>query len=207
MDDKESLRRAARDGGPITRADIALVEASRRIEDHPVTRAVGKASELADQPPLVTACLVTTAIGLLAKDHKLARTGFRMLAAHALATQVKTVVKDNIDRPRPAKVERDGEHEIVEGDSKDGEDRSLPSGHSAGAVAVARAIGRSYPRAAPWALGIAGLAALVQIPRKAHFASDVVAGSLIGLASEALVAGVVEPVLDKAIDAFPPAGG
>ena len=61
----------------------------------------------------------------------------------------------------------------------------FPSGHTAGAVAVARACARHYPPArAPayaWAAGVAA----AQVPRCAHYPSDVAGGALVGLAAEA----------------------
>ena len=186
-DEKRNLDEAYEAEGPIGKVDLAIVKAAQPYEDSLPVRALGPLSELADQPPLVTASLVTLGVGLIGPDSRVARAGARMLASHALATFVKTLIKDRIDRPRPQKVAEDGEHEVEEGTSEDGEDRSLPSGHSAGAVAVARAIVREAPGLAPLAYGAAGLAAGVQVPRKAHFPSDVVIGIGIGLAAEWLV--------------------
>ena len=47
-------------------------------------------------------------------------------------------------------------------------------------------MGRGNPGAAPVAYPLAAAAALVQIPRKAHFASDVAVGVVIGLVAEAV---------------------
>jgi membrane-associated phospholipid phosphatase len=59
---------------------------------------------------------------------------------------------------------------------------SFPSGHATEAFAVAAAIAENYPT--PWveclAYGTAGLVGYARIEQNAHFASDVVAGSLIG---------------------------
>ena len=68
------------------------------------------------------------------------------------------------------------------------EETSFPSGHSAGAIAVARAFAREYPEYRAPALGAAGLIALAQIPRCAHYPSDVGAGLAVGVAAEAAVA-------------------
>ena len=184
---KDNLDKAAAGEGPVTRADLAIVRAVQPFSENPLVKGIGKASELADQPPLIAASIATDVVGLAVRDRRLARTGLRMLASHALATGIKTLLKDNVDRPRPEKVEREGEHDIELGDSEDGEERSFPSGHSAGAMAVARAVVREYPGSAPFAHTIGLAASAVQIPRKAHFPSDVVVGIAIGLASEALV--------------------
>lgn len=61
---------------------------------------------------------------------------------------------------------------------------SFPSGHATEAFAVAAAIAENYPTL--WveclAYGTAGLVGYARIEQNAHFASDVVAGSLIGWA-------------------------
>ncbi len=192
-EEHRNIDKAAEDCGPITRADLRIVKAADAIADARIVQAIGKASELTDQPPMIAASLATLIAGLAVRRPKLARTGLRMLASHALATGFKTLVKDRIDRPRPSKVEEDGEHQVEQGESKDGDDRSLPSGHSAGATAVARAIVREYPRAAPTAYTASALAMLVQVARKAHFPSDILVGFAMGLAAEAVVSLVMKP--------------
>ena len=78
-----------------------------------------------------------------------------MLAAHGLATVAKTVLKDRINRTRPADAIEHDRYCMADGKSKDGELRSMPSGHSAGVIAVTRAAARDYPGATvPLALGI-----------------------------------------------------
>ena len=61
-------------------------------------------------------------------------------------------------------------------------DYSFPSGHATGAFAFASVIATHYD--SPWvdatAYGIAGLVGLARIQLNAHWASDVVAGGLIG---------------------------
>lgn len=184
----KKLEQAAADAGPVARFDIAVIEALEPYCDNAMVKAVGKASELADQPPLVTASALTLAAGLATGRPALARTGARMLAAHALATLIKTVIKDRVDRTRPAEVVKKGKHEVKPGRSKAPEKRSFPSGHSAGALAVARAVARENAGAGRIALPLAAAASAIQVPRKTHFPSDVLAGAAIGLVAEALVA-------------------
>ncbi len=62
---------------------------------------------------------------------------------------------------------------------------SFPSGHSAMAFAVASVLSRRYHRHrwVPWVVyGAATIIALTRIPDRAHFASDVFAGSALGFA-------------------------
>jgi membrane-associated phospholipid phosphatase len=180
------MRRASRGERAVARWDLAIAEAFEPVSETRPVRALAAVGELADQPPLIAASLLTAALGGAIGDRRLMRTGLRMLAAHALATGVKSVVKDHVDRPRPGQVGEDGEHDIEVGGDDD-EERSLPSGHTAGAVAVARAIVREYPGAARMAYGFAALAAGIQVPRHAHYPSDVAVGTVIGLAAEAIV--------------------
>ena len=186
-DDSEEFERAARNASGLARLDLRICRAVAPYEDLPSVRAIAKASELADQPPMIAASLAVLAAGLASRNARVTVTGLRMLAAHAAATGAKTIIKNNFDRTRPEKVLKDGKHRAEPGSRKDGDYRSLPSGHTAGAVAVARAIGREYPRSRPIGYGLAAMAALVQIPKKAHFPSDVALGAVIGLAAEALV--------------------
>nr|WP_257015686.1 phosphatase PAP2 family protein [Sphingomonas melonis] len=110
-----------------------------------------------------------------------------MLAAHLVATGIKSAIKHSIDRTRPAKAIDDGQHRFEAGDSHDHDLSSFPSGHTAGAVAVARAASREIDGAAtPAALGVAAVAAIQPVAGN-HYLSDVLVGGAIGWASEALV--------------------
>ncbi|MEM7490609.1 MAG: phosphatase PAP2 family protein [Pseudomonadota bacterium] len=187
MRDRDALRKAKADAGPIELLDLAAVEATTPYEDHPAVKVIGSLSELADQPPLIGACLATAAVGLVRRDARLTGTGLRMLAAHAVATGAKTLIKNAVDRSRPGKAADQGEHRFEPGQSEDGADRSFPSGHTAGAMAVARAVSRGYPAAAgPATLTVLAVAS-IQVPRKARYPSDLLAGAVIGLGAEYLV--------------------
>ena len=70
---------------------------------------------------------------------------------------------------------------------------AFPSGHTAGAVAVAQSIGHEAPGIATAAKLAAGTAGAAQVARGAHYTSDVVAGAVIGW--------VAERVASLAIDA------
>ena len=90
----------------ISQAAKAEDQASRPVvearETWPV-RLAGTASELADQPPLVALSVATAVAGTAMRRQAVVRAGFRMLVAHALATGIKSVLKNRIDRTRPAK--------------------------------------------------------------------------------------------------------
>ncbi|SFR79409.1 phosphatase PAP2 family protein [Sphingomonas jatrophae] len=187
---------AAQDATPIERADVRVAQAAACAREHPLVRAGGKLSELADQPPLIAISAATLAAGLLLRRPRLARAGARMLASHLLATAAKTVIKNRVDRTRPNLLVEEGRYEMASGETPGKEMRSFPSGHTAGIVAVTRALTRDYPESSlPGALVSVAVAA-VQVPRCAHYPSDLAAGALIGVAAEAAV--------DRAARLLPP---
>lgn len=169
----------------VEQADVAAARAASEYRETPVVRVLGKLGDLADQPPLATLSLATLAAGLLTRRPRLALAGLRMVAAHAAATGAKAVIKRGVDRTRPHVLVDEGRYETGAGEHNHSDYNSFPSGHTAGAVAVARAVSRTYPGAAPVAGVLAAIAALVQIPRCRHYPSDVTAGALIGWGSEA----------------------
>ena len=144
-------------------------------------RLIGSASEIGDQPQMRMLCAATIIFGVVRRDSRLAKTGVKMLAAHTLATWGKGGVKAVIDRTRP---DSGDNPKVRVGNSDSHDETSFPSGHSAGAVAVAEAFVRSYPNHAMAARTAALAVAAVQVPRGTHYAGDVVAGVLIGLAAE-----------------------
>lgn len=178
---------------PLEKADLAAADAVVVEDEGLAGRMLGKFAELGDQPPLIALGAGVFAFGLAGGNRKLARTGLRMLAAHAVATALKGFVKDEVDRTRPGEALNGGSYKLVRGRSRNGKLRSMPSGHSAGLAAVARAVGREYPRAAaPAGLAAASVTA-AQLPSGNHFVSDVAAGVAIGLVSEAAVAALMGP--------------
>lgn len=169
-------------------ADASTVESALpRRRSWPV-RALEPVADLGDQPPMRVLCAATIAAGLAGGDRRLAKAGVAMLAAHTLATVAKDFVKRRVDRTRPRSMGKPGkDHRPSPGRSEAKEETSFPSGHSAGAAAVARAFARAYPEHAAPAYAAAGIIALAQIPRCAHYPTDVGAGIAIGVAAEAAV--------------------
>lgn len=178
-------RRAGR--SRIERADIAAVRATESARESLSVRALGAAAEVADQPPLFSICAATLGVGLLSGDRRLARVGGRMLAAELIATAIKSVAKRLVDRTRPHLLIDEGRYELKPGERSHGPVNSFPSGHTAGAVAVARAVARGYPGAALPAYAAAAAVAGIQVPRARHYPTDIVAGALVGLIAEAAV--------------------
>ena len=183
-----------------------LVGKAAKLRTRAPVAVLGKASEIADQPPLVALSLATIAAGVLLQRRAIARTGARMLVAHALATGGKSVLKRSIDRTRPAKALTDGEHRT--GTGKGGGDtdfNSFPSGHTAGAVSIAQAVANTAPRfGTPVRVAAAGVAAM-QLPRGKHYPSDIAVGAVIGWAAD-WVAGTMidtgERTIDRLVDRY-----
>jgi membrane-associated phospholipid phosphatase len=171
------------------RTDRAVSRQASKKKDTAVVRAAGFVGDLADQPPLIIFSSATMAFGLLSRRRNVAEAGARMLASHLLATALKTLVKRNIDRTRPEAVSDGKAYKLAKGHSSTHDASSFPSGHTAGAVAVARAASRIYPDAVPaLATATVGVGAL-QLPTGKHYVSDVLAGAVVGLVGEALVDG------------------
>jgi undecaprenyl-diphosphatase len=141
-------------------------------------------SKLGDQPQLRTIAAGMIAAGVLARNHRLARAGSRMIMAHEAATFTKELIKLEVDRKRPRTASAREEKKPHKGNHQSKEMTSFPSGHSAGAIAVARAFSREFPEYRAAALGTAFAIALLQIVRCAHYPTDVAAGIGIGLAAE-----------------------
>ena len=186
-DHDRQARAATRNRHPVEQFEARGVAALAPIRDHPVTKAIGTLAGILDQPPMSALCAGVIARGIMRGDRQLAATGIRMFAAFGVATAIKTLVKDNIDRSRPRTLIDDGEYALEPGTSEESDFRSFPSGHTAGGVAAARALGRAYPAAAvPAGVTMAVLAAAL-VPRQAHYPTDIAAGAAIGWLSERIV--------------------
>ena len=149
------------------------------------TPAVDAVSKLGDQPELRTIAGAIILAGIAFESDRMVRAGARMVIAHEAATLTKDTLKLQIDRKRPRSASDRRDSKPRMGKSKAKELSSFPSGHSAGSIAAARALAREYPEYGAAALVAAGLIAVLQVPRSAHYPSDVAAGLVIGLAAEA----------------------
>ena len=172
----------------ISELERAEVEAELRIaslRNEPIVKLLSGAAQISDQPPMIAGSALALAAGLFLKDDRLAEAGLRVLAATLATTALKSGVEGLVTRTRPNAV-LDGEpYRRKRGGAKRGELKSFPSGHTADAVAAARALVRLYPEHAGLIWSAATLIALVQLPSGAHYPSDLVAGALVGLVGEA----------------------
>jgi undecaprenyl-diphosphatase len=104
----------------------------------------------------------------------LPRATFAALGAVAAAGVLVTVIKELFDRARPPVAGIDAVGVIPDS-------ASFPSGHSATAFAAAVAVGLFYPRLRLPLLALAAVVALSRVYLGVHYASDVLAGSLLGV--------------------------
>jgi undecaprenyl-diphosphatase len=162
-------------------------EAVRPFEDTNAVKALSWFSELGDQPQMLTLSGGVLALGVISGNRCLVRAGGRMIASHLLATGVKNFIKQRVDRTRPRNRTAKRDHEPTLGRDDSKEETSFPSGHSAGALAVAQAFARELPEYRAAAVTGAGLIAIAQVPRCAHYPTDVGVGLAIGWASELAV--------------------
>ena len=176
----------------VEQADIEVSRKAAEVRDTPVVRALGAFGTMGDQEPMIAFVGGLGIAGLIRRDRKLLRAAGRALAAHLLSTLAKTMVKRSVDRTRPRLLVEEGRYERGKGERNEGAYNSFPSGHTAGAVAVARALARDYPETAWIGTAAAGTIAAVQVPRCNHFASDTVAGALIGLTAETMVSKTID---------------
>jgi membrane-associated phospholipid phosphatase len=138
-----------------------------------------------DQLQLRVLCAGVIGIAIVRRDDRLLRAGARMLVSHELATLAKKAVKNRIDRWRPRSADDARQVTPRKGHSRAKAKNSFPSGHSAGAMAVACAFAAAYPERRGAALAAGGVVSVVQVPTSSHYPSDVGAGAAIGVATDA----------------------
>jgi undecaprenyl-diphosphatase len=188
-------------GQALIEADVAVAQAVVPLRKKLPVRALSIFSELGDQPQARALSLAVLALGLLRREGRLVRAGARMLVAHEAATMTKNFVKRRVDRTRPRSRTNTESHKPRSGRNTEKEETSFPSGHSAGAAAVARAYAREFPEHKALAYAGAGLVAVAQIPRCAHYPTDVGSGLAIGIAAESAVGWLFDPIADRVSEA------
>ena len=176
---KHTVKQAAR-------ADREATHKAAAHDDSKLVRLAGKATEAADQPPLLALSAATIVVGAVLRRPTVLRSGVRMLASHLVATGVKAALKSSVDRTRPSRALKEGHHVGKGRGTSDTTLNSFPSGHTAGAVAVAQAVASESPVAAVPLQAAAVAVAALQPSRGKHYLSDVAAGAAIGWLSERL---------------------
>lgn len=179
---------------PVERADVAIVEAARPAIESEAGQAIGRVAKLGDEPPMFILSGAVLTAGLLTRRPALTRAGLRMLAAETVAIGFKTFGKNRVDRTRPDALLKDGSYKMEPGGSKRSGLRAFPSGHTAGSFAVAKAASREFGAPVAFLGGALGMG-VAQIFRRAHWPSDVVAGSVLGIVAERISRPAIGPVL------------
>ena len=129
-----------------------------RLKNKPLAAPLVAWGKMADQEPLFALSAAVGVVGWARGDKRMVRTALRMGLSEALATAIKTVIKRSVDRTRPRVLVERGEYMRGRGTHFESDYNSFPSGHSAGAIAIARSIVREYPDSAPYAYAGAGAA-------------------------------------------------
>ena len=176
-----------RAGQTLLEVDHKVHEAVKESRFNAGVKVISRLSDVSDQPQLRLLCAGMILAGLVRKDARMVIAGTRMLVSHEVATAAKTAIKDRVDRTRPRSAASKQQEKPQPGNDKGKEESSFPSGHSAGAMAVASAYAAVYPARAAPALLAAGAVAVAQIPRCAHYATDVGAGLAVGAAANGAV--------------------
>lgn len=158
------------------------------LADHKAVKALSPVAKATDEPPLLVLGIGTLALGTLLRRPTVIRSGARMVASHLVATGLKTVLKASVDRTRPNVA--GARPKVKKGSgTANTDENAFPSGHTAGAVAVAQAVAHEVPGAAAPLRVAAGAAGALQVPRGAHYLTDVLAGAAVGWLAER-IAGV-----------------
>lgn len=179
-------KRAAKPAEPVFEIDKKVRKALLPYRETKPVEAIGRLSQIGDQAQLRVLAGGTVVFGLVRRDPRMIGAGVRMLIAHEVATLMKDFIKRRVIRARPRSA-AGKEHKPRRGRDTRKEASSFPSGHSAGAVAVARTAAAVYPQHAAAANAAAAGVSLARIPGCAHYPTDVAAGAAIGAVAAGLV--------------------
>lgn len=127
---------------------------------------------------------VAFAGGLLLKDSQLQKAGFVSMGSILISSGLTSMLKNQIHRHRPSATT---ENHIFDWAISTSDNTSLPSAHTATAFAVATSVATVYGYenryVPPIAYGIATLVGLSRVNDNAHWATDVMAGAMVGYIS------------------------
>lgn len=169
---------------PLLRIDRAARKWFEPYRETAPVKALRWFGQSGDQLQLRVLAGAVLAAGIVRGDTRMARAAVHMLVSHELATLAKSAVKHRVDRWRPNSAGQGKDAKPRPGHSKAKTLNSFPSGHSAGAMAVACAFATEYPEYRVSALTLAGAVCVAQVPTLSHYPSDVAAGASIGVATE-----------------------
>lgn len=181
----------------VEQADVEVSRSVSSIRDTAPVAALGWLGKMTDQPPLYAFIGGVAAAALIRGDARLLHSSARMLGAHWLGIRMKNVAKSAVDRTRPHMLIEEGRYEAGKGERQDRAFSSFPSGHTVGAVAIARALMRDRPEYAAPGYAVSLAAAVARIAECDHFVSDTAAGALIGYVAEAAVSVALDRPNDR----------
>lgn len=118
---------------------------------------------------------VSAALSVWTGDDRLARTAYASLRSGVFALAANTAFRGGIGRARPD--ENEGAYHFAPF-SKDAFGSSMPSNHVATAFAFVTPYAEEYDM--PWLYALAGLTSVGRVAERNHWASDTVAGALLG---------------------------
>lgn len=165
----------------VSAVDRTISAPLKPLRHKSVIRALGTISDIGKDDRWLTCCAVATGVGLLAQNARLTELGISLLAASKAAFLVKNALKDRIVRTRPYLVDDGRPHRFGPGVADVAALNAFPSGHSAAGMVAALLVTRSFPTARRIAWAAGGFLALIQLPRRHHYPSDVLTGMAIGL--------------------------
>ena len=170
-------------GKPLFEIDKKAKALFKPYRKTPPATVVDVVSKIADQPELRTVCAGLFILGVRRSDGRMVRASVRMIVVHESANFIKDMIKHRVDRRRPRSTGHGGASKPHKGRSREKEDQSFPSGHSAGSMAVACAYASVYPERAVPAVAAAAALSASRVVAAAHYPSDVAAGTAIGAAT------------------------
>ena len=168
----------------VVEADRDVTHRAATERGHPLTKALGSLSEVADQPPLIALAIGTALLDAVLRKPVMVRSGTRMLAAELIATGIKSVIKPY--RPHSSqKGDRERQPSLLARRQSRSRGKQFPVRPYGG-----RSCGRAGGGAGSPAFGAARLwgcncSRRVQIPRGKHYVLDVIADSAIGYIADA----------------------
>ncbi len=171
----------------IERADVS---SGKALADHRGSRWVrmfNTLGVLGKDPVLYALGGATLVVGLFTGRERLVRAAVGELASVLLADSIKLGIKKGVTRSRPQELIDEGTYRRHSGGSDFKRDKSFPSGHAARCMAAALGIARFHPGVGKLCLAAGALSAFSRILKGRHWPSDMIAGSVIGWGSEAMV--------------------
>ncbi len=123
--------------------------------------------------------------GMLWEHLRITATGWAALIAVAASGLLVQVFKHIVGRPRPG---QNMDAWQLQGFTFESDMHSFPSGHAATSFALAAVLAARFPRLAWLFYAMAALIGLGRVMGGSHFASDVIAGCILGLLCGWLIA-------------------